>query len=265
MKLQQHPLGNYHFLTGIAPYSAGVVADEGYTLARFQLIKPLPYRVGFDRIAALLEGLDRPKQALCAIELRIPEPLSFQGFIDFNAGYCEILRAWDIYVGDSNPVARTNVAPAVAPPAEPSLFAFTITLPMEAITALARHAPSTLELPPSSFVVAGAGDLRDQADLRAEAIVRPNETSPEAMVEKAAAVLQVMHDRLVGLGGVWDDVAAANVYTVHPLHALLESTLLPRLGAAAIHGVNWYYSRPPIAGLEFEMDLRNVALDLRIS
>jgi hypothetical protein len=44
---------------------------------------------------------------------------------------------------------------------------------------------------------------------------------------------------------------------------VLEEVLKP-VGAAAIHGVHWYPSRPPILGLEYEMDIRGVALELVI-
>ena len=32
--------------------------------------------------------------------------------------------------------------------------------------------------------------------------------------------------------------------------------LLPHMGEDAAHGIRWYLSRPPIIGLDFEMDLR---------
>ena len=35
-------------------------------------------------------------------------------------------------------------------------------------------------------------------------------------------------------------------------------------GAAAIHGVHWYPSRPPIRGLDYEMDMRGVARELAL-
>jgi hypothetical protein len=35
-------------------------------------------------------------------------------------------------------------------------------------------------------------------------------------------------------------------------------------GPAAVHGVRWYPSHPPIIGLEYEMDLRGVVHDLTL-
>ena len=42
---------------------------------------------------------------------------------------------------------------------------------------------------------------------------------------------------------------------------VLDEVLKPA-GAAAIHGVHWYPSRPPIQGLDYEMDMRGVAREL---
>jgi hypothetical protein len=248
MPLLENAPGGYRFLTGISPYSAGVVALPGFALIRIQLPEPLPYLTGFDLIGAHLAAVGRPKAALCAIELRIPQPLPFDGFAKLNAGYRGVLTQWDLLVGDHNPIARTNVAPVVAAPEEASLYAFTYTVPAPA------GAPAT-------FVVAGAGDLRDQADLRPEAIVRPGESSAAALQVKAGVVMNVMEERLYGLEREWAEVAAVNIYTPHPPSTPFVSAVLPKLGPAAIHGVHWYFSRPPIAGLEFEMDLRRVWRD----
>jgi hypothetical protein len=38
----------------------------------------------------------------------------------------------------------------------------------------------------------------------------------------------------------------------------VEHEILPLAGPAAIHGVHWFPSRPPIQGLDYEMDLRGV-------
>lgn len=253
MPILEHPRGNYRFLTGIAPYSSSVIAQEGYVLCRAQFAAPQPLQQGFEQIAAHLAAQGRPRQALCAMELRIPEPLPFEGFISFNSGYRAILTDWEIPIGTYNPVARTNVAPAVAAPPVPSIYAFTYTI------------PSHSDLAAPTFVVAGAGDLRDQADLTPAAIVRSGETSHAALLEKANVVMDVMSERLHGIGVDWHQVTTTNLYTVHSLEHFLEPVLLPKLGPVALHGVHWYYSRPPIAGLEFEMDLRHVGADYRLA
>ena len=253
MQLIDHPRGDYKFLSGIAPYSSSVIAQPGYMLIRAQFASPQPLQKGFEAIDTYLAAQGRPRQSLCGMELRIPAPLSFEDFISFNAGYRTILEEWEILVGDYNPVARTNVAPAAAAPDVPSVYAFTFTAP--AGNALANP----------SFVVAGAGDLRDQAELTPAAIVRSGDTSAESLVIKANTVMDVMSERLHGIDVDWPQVSTVNLYTTHSLAYFLEPVLLPKLGSVALHGVHWYYSRPPIAGLEYEMDLRHVAADYRLA
>ena len=132
----------------------------------------------------------------------------------------------------------------VAAPAEPSLYGFAYT---------ASGGPGS-----PTFVVAGSGETRDR-DGGAAGLVRTGETSPDAMKEKAVFVMGVMRDRLHGLGGDWADVTAINVYTAHSVEHYLADVILKAAGPAAIHGINWHLSRPPIIDIEFEMDMRGVA------
>jgi hypothetical protein len=240
--------GGYRFLPGIAPYSSGVVADGRHEVIHATLAAPVPWRRGFERIDAHLRRLGRPRAALCAVALRSPAPFSFAGFADFNRGYREVLDAWGLPVDGRNPVARTNVAPVVGPLAEPSLHAFAYTVPA---------APG----PGPTFVVAGAGELRPGA-AGPEGIVRGGETSAAALRDKVRFVVDVMTERLVGLGAAWGDVTAVDVYTARDVGPLLETEILARVGPAAAHGIRWYLSRPPIEGLDFEMDLRGVRTEV---
>jgi hypothetical protein len=252
MNLFDNPNGNYRFLSGIDPYSAGVIAMPGYEIVHATLQRPLPYAAGFELIDGYLSGLGRPRAALCAVELRLPQPLSFEGFAEFNRGYQAVLSDWDLLVDGRNPVARTNVAPTVAAPPEPALYAFSYTVPA------AEPAASI------TFVVAGAGELSDQADLTPAAVVRPGETSPDALHEKASTVMAVMQARLTGLGADWEGVTAVNIYTAQPLHSFLEDVVLHPIGRSAQHGIHWYLSHPPIVDLVYEMDLRGVRSEIRI-
>lgn len=251
MKLLNNPKGSYRFLTGIAPYSSGVVAMPGYEIVHAVLQKPLPYLQGFELIGQYFDAHNRPRQSLCAVELRSPRPFTFEGFAEFNQSYQNILADWNLLVDGRNPVARTNIAPAVYPPAEPSLYAFSYTAPKANLNSL-------------TFVVAGAGDLVDQGLLSPEAIVRAGETSIEAIQQKAATVMQTMQMRLSGLKATWTDVTAVDIYTVQPIQPFLVSAILEPMEQAARHGVHWFYSRPPISGLEFEMDMRGVRQEIRI-
>ena len=175
--------------------------------------------------------------------LRSPKPFSFEGFKEFNAGYVEVLKSWDLLVDGLNPVARTNVAPEIDPPAEPSLYSFAYTVPAPARAI--------------SFIVAGGGEL-PEGQLDPHDVVRPGEVSAGAMAAKARFVLDLMEKRLHGLGASWSDVTATNIYTVHDLNGLLAAEIMPRLGPAGRNGVIWHYTRPPIVSIEFEMDLHGL-------
>jgi len=250
MPLIDHPAGNYRFLPGIAPYSCGVVAASGFEVVHVTLQRPVPYRSGFDHIAQFLEQRGRPRAALCGIELRSPRPYSFAGFAEFNSGYATILQGWGLFVNGVNPVPRTNVAPLVAPPAEPVLYAFSFTQACDPDAA-------------PTFIVAGGGELPEGV-LNRDGIVSLGETSPAGVVAKARFVMDLMENRLTGLSGHWSQVTAADVYTIHPIDKLLAPVILERMGAAAIHGIRWHLSRPPIEEIEFEMDLRGVRTELRV-
>jgi len=50
MELITNHKGNYHFLSGIAPFSSGVSAIEGYEIVHVTLKLPIPYHRGFDLI-----------------------------------------------------------------------------------------------------------------------------------------------------------------------------------------------------------------------
>ena len=176
-------------------------------------------------------------------------PFSFEGFDAFNAGSRAVLTEWKLLVDDANPIARTNVVPLVGAPSEPSLYAFAYAI------------PGATERP--TFVVAGAGEMRERG-LGVQGIVRHGESSSDAMREKAAHVMGIMQARLSGLGVDWPDVTMVDVYTIRPIEAFVADTVLGPAGAAAIHGVRWFPSRPPLVGLEYEMDLRGVVRELLV-
>jgi hypothetical protein len=94
--LVANPRGNYSFVRGISPYSGGAVASPGFAIEHARFLRPLPLEKGFDAVEAHLKRVNRPKQALCAMELRSPKPFTFTGFNQFNAGYVEVLKEWDI-------------------------------------------------------------------------------------------------------------------------------------------------------------------------
>lgn len=246
MRVTSNTRGRYRFIEGIPAYSGGVVADPGHEVVHVTLHTLAPWRGGFDVIDAHLRGEGHDRQALCAIQLRCPEPYTFGGFREFNAQYRGVLDRWDVCADGLNPVARTNVAPFADPPATPSLYAFSYVRPA------ADPARRT-------FVVAGSGEY-DEAD----GIHRAGESSVDALRAKAAYVMGVMTSRLEALGVGWDSVNRTNVYTVHDMGALSD-IVLGGMGSARGHGMHWFDAHPPIVGIEFEMDVRGVTHETHIT
>lgn len=247
----EHPGGNYEFVPGIAPYSCGVVASPGYEIVHVRYLKPVNYRPAFDRIAEYLENVLRPRAALCAIELRSPSPFSFAGFGELNADYAAILKNWGLFVDGVNPVARTNVAPVPDAPDTVVIYGFSYT----------RPAPNIKN---RTFVVAGGGEL-PEGKLDAASIIERGDISADGLVKKARFVMNLMQDRLFELGATWADVTSTNVYSVHSLDRIIPEVLAPTCGRASMHGYQWYFSRPPIVEIEYEMDLRGYANQIVIS
>jgi hypothetical protein len=234
--------GNFAFLEGAFPYSQGVVALPGFAIERARFARPVPLAEGFRRIAFFRAGRGRPRTALCAAELRSPSPFSFGGFGDFNRGYVAVLADWEIFRDGRNPVARSNVAPEIDPPPEPGFHAFCYTVPA------ARAA--------ASFVVAGSGEWPEGSRFP-EDIVARGDLSPAGLAAKARWVLNTMSSRLRGLGASWDSAGATQVYTVHDFHPLVRE-IAAYAGASTLV---WHYCRPPIAEIEFEMDVRGVSVE----
>lgn len=223
------------------------MAEPGFEIEHARFWQPVPLARGFDRVAARLKTAGRSPQALCGMELRSPKPFTFAGFGQFNAGYVKVLESWGIMLDGLNPVARTNIAPEVNPPSEPSLYGFSYTVPSQLRT--------------KTFVVAGAGEL-PEGSLDPHDVVRRGETSPDALREKARFVMGLMTGRLKGLGVGWDSVTVSEVYTIFDIHSYLVAEILRPAGRGQIHGMTWHYSRPPIESIEFEMDLRGCAREV---
>jgi hypothetical protein len=193
--------GGYRFVSGVFQYSAGVAAEPGHEIVRARFSRLVPVTEGFNRIETYLAELGRPIHALCACELRSPRPFDESGFLAFNKSYVEPLRRWGIVKNDINPIARSNVCPAVNPPLEPGFYAFSYTV------------PAAIPVAPT-FVIAGSGEAREGLKTYRERTVRIGEHSPDAIREKARWVLGEMERRMTALGLTWADATATQVYTV---------------------------------------------------
>lgn len=239
--------GGYRFIPAVFQYSSGVAALEGYAIRRHRLARPVSLEEGFALIERTLQEAGRPLTAFCACELRSPGQFSDAGFRAFNQHYVETLRAWGLFDGETNPVARSNVCPKVEAPRQTVFHAFSYTVPQNTI-------PTTGPVP--SFVISGSGEARAGDGPYAGRIIRLGDTSPDAMREKAAFVLGEMERRLASFGSGWSDTTATHVYTLGDIHPFLETEILRR--GAGHAGIDWHFCRPPVEGLEYEMDCRAV-------
>jgi len=236
------PAGGYAAAPGWLQYSRGVRALPGHAMVRIRFQDLIPLDAGFTRIAAWLRGQGRPLTSLCACELRSPRQFTEEGFRAFNVRYAETLRAWGVMQGDANPVARTNVCPPIAPPEEPSFYAFCYAVPAPGAT--------------PSFVAAGAGESTEGTAPYPERTTAYGDTSAAGMRRKAEHVMDEMERRMALIGGDWNAATAVQVYSVHEIHSFVADLLVAR--GAASHGLTWHFARPPVVGLEYEMDVRAV-------
>ncbi len=237
--------GDYRFIRGVFPYSAGVAALPGMTIERVRFRHTLPMAEGFAAIAEHLRRSSRPPTALCACELRSPAQFSDEGFAAFNKSYVATLTQWQLFRGGVNPVARSNLVPASNPPGEPGFHAFCYTVP----------APDAAP----SFVIAGSGEVPEGQSNYRDHIVAKGDVSAAGMLRKVRWVLAEQERRLAALGFGWRDVTATQVYTVHDIHPFLASELVAR--GADGGGISWHFVRPPIVDLDYEMDCRGVAFE----
>lgn len=254
---------DYAFLEGRSAFSAGVIALPGFEIVRARFARPLPLAEGFDAIAAHLRERHRPLTALCAAELRSPRPLSVGGFDDFNAAWVAVLRRWGLCRHDLNPVARCNACPVHDVPAEAGFHAFSYTMPTGAAHAgFLTTSDHAADAPgPRGFVLAGYAEWAEGTPFP-DGIVAYGDTSPAGLARKAAFVLDGLEKNTAALGGDWRAITAVQVYTRHEIGALVATQFAPR-GLARL-GLDWHVCRPPIEGMEFEIDVRCVRRELVI-
>jgi hypothetical protein len=237
----------FSFIPGVFQYSGGVRADAGHTIERVTLSRIVPLIEGFGVIERFLAGQGLPPSALCACELRSPEPFTDEGFTAFNRVYAGKLTELGIFGADGvNPVARSNLCPVDSPPGEPGFHAFSYCRPMPGSSG-------------SGFIVSGSGEVPEGQSNYRDHIIRRGDLSPGAMAEKAAFVCAEMARRLALLGAVFADVTAIQVYTAHAIDQGMLAIL--RSHGAMRRGFTWHLDRPPVVDIEFEMDCRRVTIE----
>jgi hypothetical protein len=230
--LARNPAGNYRFLAREgSPFSGGVLADPGFGLVHATFERPRALEKGLEAAARHLQKAARPVHAIASFELRIPEPFTAEAFGAFNRSYIERLRSMGLAVDQLLPAARTNVAAALGDVSEPSLYAMTYTVPSE------RDRPA--------FVMSGVPEEK------------PGELS--SMLD---SIMRILTAGMAEVGVSCKDATAIQLYGDDEVQGLLVEHVLGRVGPAAIHGIHWFPSRPPIQGLRLEIDVRSVGMEL---
>jgi hypothetical protein len=246
MSVATFAAGGYRYIEGMFQYSGGVAALPGFAIVRARFARPLQLAEGFRAVEAQLAAAGRPTTAFCACELRSPAPFTEQGFLDFNRLYVQTLGRWGVYKDGVNPVARTNVCPEYDPPPAPALHAFSYTVPARAAG--------------GSFIVAGSGEAPEGKGNYKDHVIAPNDITPEGLRKKMRYVLGEMQRRLQALGFDWGDAGSTQAYTVRDIGALAGPEIFAK--GAAPNGLAWHFCRPPVAGLDYEMDVRAAAEEL---
>ena len=220
-------------------FSLGVIALPAHALRRIQLRVALPMEEGLRFAAEFIRGAGRPVEAFCACELRMPERLGIAEFAQFNKRYVAALRAGGFVTDPANPAARTNMAPAMDPPADAVLHAFTFAAPAS-------------DMDGADYVISGMPEFDPPR------VIAPGDVSREGMRTKAAFVVESLRKTVEVLGGEWGRATAMQVYTMRPVEDVAD--LLPATAMTHVPGV------PPLCGpegvpFEFEADVRAVSYE----
>jgi hypothetical protein len=245
----EYPQGGYRFIKGSMAYSLGVAALPGYRLERVRFGTLVPLDEAFARVANLLAEAMRPPSALAACELRSPHQFTEAGFRKFNDRYFTILRSIGISsFADTNPISRTNVCPSDQTLTDVCMYAFSY----------------TVEDPQARpcFVIAGAVDLMTGDKPLQDLIVAPNEIDLAGIKKKASFALDDLEKRLSLFGFDWSNTTGNGLYCPHDIFSALTDEISVRGASPA--GTTWHLCRPPIDGLEFEIDTRSISIERTI-
>ena len=236
------PGSGYRFLPGGPVFAGGAVAEPGYAVVHAVLARWLPLEQGYALVEGHLKSLGRPMQALCGMQLRLPRQLSSEQFSEFNAPYVSRLKAWDLIYQGLNPISRTNVSPARNAPREPSLHAFSYTVATDRDAATFTMSGITERGPGTSVIALG-------------------DVSPAGMQTKLAHVISAVTSRIAELGFAWHNATHVELYAAEEIPGAMAALAAKATGAIP-RGVRWHYGRPPVIGLELELEARAVAREV---
>lgn len=252
--------GGYRFLPGAPFLSFGAIADEGFEIVRTRLRQPRSLIVGLQEIGRRLAEAGRPIHALCGLELRSPRVPTPPEFAAFNQMYMERFAGMGLLVDGRSPVTRTNVVSAVP---EPSIYAYSHTVPLtrreDARPSFVLSAMPEVRNLASAAVGAEPPDFVASADTTAGGAL-----TLDGLRRKTDFILTALDETLRKLGVGWADTTGVQFYSLENAHPLLESLILPRIGAAARSGIEWHHAHPPGLLNLVEIDVRGIRVELTI-
>jgi hypothetical protein len=238
--------GGYRVLPAGQVFCGGVIPVDGFEVVHALFTPWVPLKDAWSRIEQYLKSVGRPVQALCGMELRIPAQLTLEGFRAFNQPYVQQLRNWDLVIGNYSAVCRTNVAPALEPPKEPSVHAFSFTAPTQ--------------LKSTTFCISGTADIDSRGRIVAE-----GDVSLAGMRQRLQHCLDTITERLAELGVGWDATTHVDLCCARELGNLMEAVVVPGVQGAAAHGIRLHHARPPILGAEVELECRAVRREITLA
>ena len=225
-------IGNYNFLGAPGrPYSGGVLANPGFDLVHVTFVHATPLAAGLDAAVKCVLAANRPVLSIAGFELRIPAPLTADGFETFNKTYIAKLQEIGLDVEQTIPTARTNVATSLSPVTEASVHGFTYSTPGPS----ERH----------SFLMSGVA-----------------EEAPADVATMLDSIMTSLSSRMSELGASWEDATVIQLYGLDEMQQPVVDRVLRRVGQAAARGIHWFPSLPPIQGLRLEIDVRSAGTEV---
>ena len=243
MRTEIQPDGGFRYLdAGIDFASPAVAALPGFAIERALLPATDDVEESYAAVRRALEQAARPMSALCGLELHSPKATPIGEFDEYSRFYLGKLDAWGILKHDkTSPLARTNVVPVVSVAPYPVVVACSYTVP----------APNDTV----DFVTAGTPEKPEGAS-HPEGIVRPGQSSDDALLEKILCVTDVLEGRVERVGGLWDETAEFHFYSAHPTAFNRQRNVLRERGRLPRHGMTDHFAQPPVDDLELEADVR---------
>jgi hypothetical protein len=112
---------------------------------------------------------------------------------------------------------------------------------------------------PASFVIAGSGEsVEGKANYRDHIVsLGRRQSSRHAGEGKVGAGRNGAP--VSAFGGDWKQTAGVQLYAVQDVFPILENELGRR--GVFRNGLTWHFNRPPVVGLEYEMDCRCVQIE----